>query len=194
MTQPELTVHEDGAWFRVDGGQPVDLRTRARYRVLLRMLVREHLRDPAATISVAAVIREVWPDEKLRHSVARNRAYVAMCSLRKWGLEGLVLRTAHGYHFDPNVQLTLVDTALPESAVVSTPAVQEALSSESAQVDSFEGTQEVLPSAEVGFEAPQTEQVAPEPAPQRELHSMRVRLVEVPDCGDDREALERLVG
>lgn len=194
MTQPELTVHEDGSWFRVDGGQPVDLRTRARYRVLLRMLVREHLRDPAATISVAAVIREVWPDEKLRHAVARNRAYVALCSLRKWGLEGLVLRTAHGYHFDPNVRLTLVDTALPEPAPIDTSVFEETLTSESVRTDSVERTEEVSPSMEAGFEAPQSAYDGLEPAPQRELHSMRVRLVEVPECGEDRDALERLVG
>jgi hypothetical protein len=109
MTQPRLTVHQDGSWFRVDERQRVDLRTRARYRVLLQMLVREHLQDPSATISVAAVIREVWPNERLRHTVARNRAYVALCSLRKWGLEGLLLRTQHGYQLDPNLHVQLVD-------------------------------------------------------------------------------------
>jgi len=124
MNQHELIVRTDGSWFQVGEGACVDLRSRSKYRMLLGLLVREHLRDPLATLSVNALIDQIWPGERLHHHVARNRAYVALCSLRKWGLEGLLLRTPDGYQLDPQLRVRLVDDPFGGSASLSDGAVQ----------------------------------------------------------------------
>ncbi len=196
MMQSQLTVHQDGSWFRVNDQERVDLHSRARYRVLLQMLVREHLRDPSATISLSAVICGVWPDERLRHTVARNRAYVALCTLRKWGLEGLVLRTQQGYRLDPNLRVTVVDgQELPPVAAgsleePSRPAEHAIATAEHA----IATTEHAAVTAEHACIEERTSHEESALDEQRALHSMRVRRIELPLCEDRPEALRRLVG
>lgn len=200
MTQPQLTVHQDGSWFRVDEQQSVDLRTRARYRVLLQMLVREHLQDPSATISVAAVIREVWPDERLRHTVARNRAYVALCSLRKWGLEGLLLRTQQGYQLDPNLRVQVVDGPAADelpSAEARAHGEYAMPADYSALGDSRMLSEDRAVGAPALHDCASNQRTLAEEhasGVQREAHSTRVRLAEMSEHDGDRLILPRLVG
>lgn len=85
------------------GEQWVDLRER---HVLWRVwmaLVRG--REAGTSLSVDRLLTEAWPGERVRYEAGRARVYVAMSTLRKLGLEDVIVRDDGGYRLSQHVQL-----------------------------------------------------------------------------------------
>jgi predicted ATPase len=101
-TQPgarhELVVWSGGSAFTPPGHQePVPLPAGSPLRRILEHLVTCRLESPGEVVSIDEVIHAGWPDEKIGAEAALNRAYVALSSLRKKGLRGVLVSTAGGY-------------------------------------------------------------------------------------------------
>ena len=96
-------LHARGRWFVRPDGVGVNLRARATLAALLQRLGETRARTPGVALTPDALIAHVWPGEKLRPRVARNRLHVAICTLRRLGLAGVLRFTRGGYHLDLGV-------------------------------------------------------------------------------------------
>ena len=93
--------------FCVAGREPVDLSTRGALQRILRALVAQRKRDPHATLSPDDLLQAGWPDDKVDPTAGAQRVYVAISTLRKMGLKGLLLRRDDGYMLDPAQEIAL---------------------------------------------------------------------------------------
>jgi tetratricopeptide (TPR) repeat protein len=100
-------VAEDGRAFR-HGSSIVALGRRAAPRRLLLALVAARLERPGEVLSFDALVAAGWPDEKMSHEAARKRLRTAIWTLRKLGLEAVLLTRDSGYLLDPTVELAWV--------------------------------------------------------------------------------------
>ena len=106
-TREHLVVARDGSSFRLPGtADDVSIPERSPLRRILAHLARRRVEAAGEAVSIDDVIRVGWPGEKIAAAAALNRAHVALASLRKLGLRGLLVKTAGGY-------------ALSEAAVVT---------------------------------------------------------------------------
>lgn len=99
---PSFVVDARGLWFRAKGQDRVDVSNRPVLRSLLAALVRAH-RSSGGVVTPDKLISAGWPDEALADSVAKNRLYVAVSTLRKLGLDDALERTRSGYRLRPDV-------------------------------------------------------------------------------------------
>lgn len=106
-TPEHLVVARDGSSFRLPGtAEDVTIPERSPLRKILAHLADRRVEAAGEAVSIDDIIRVGWPDEKIAAAAALNRAHVALASLRKLGLRGLLVKTAGGY-------------ALSEAAVVT---------------------------------------------------------------------------
>ena len=102
--QAALLIGEAGQAFTLPGGGPaVDLSRRAPLSRILLLLARRRHEAPGEPVGVEEIIRAGWPDERMGTRSALNRAYVALATLRKLGLRGLLQTGAGGYSLHPAV-------------------------------------------------------------------------------------------
>lgn len=99
---PEFTVDMRGTWFRAKGEGRVDIANRPVLRALMGALVQAHRRS-GGVVTPDKLIDAAWPDERLAASVAKNRLYVALSTLRKLGLDAALERTRSGYRLRADV-------------------------------------------------------------------------------------------
>lgn len=85
-------VAADGSWFQPPGGERVTLTHRPTLARLLAVL----LAAPEGATR-AELVEATWPGERLVPQSAGNRLRVAVSTLRSFGLEPLIERTAAGY-------------------------------------------------------------------------------------------------
>ncbi|MET0340056.1 MAG: hypothetical protein ABW252_03605 [Polyangiales bacterium] len=112
-----VEVGHDGRWF-CRHGKRVDLSSR---RVLMRVLwtlARARVESPDRSVAVEEVAAVVWPNERMQRTSADNRVRVALSTLRRLGLRGVLLSRSRGVLLDPGVDLALVSnpSAAPEPA------------------------------------------------------------------------------
>jgi predicted ATPase len=100
-----LIVGPDTSWFRVSGGKEVDLRRQGRLRRLLDALIRAHAAVPGRPLTIADVIREVWPGERMLARAGKRRIQVAVSTLRGMGLHELLRCEGDGYLLDPDTRV-----------------------------------------------------------------------------------------
>ncbi len=105
----ELVVERDARWLSLPDGTRVGLASRHLARRLLLALVEQRLLEPGARVSHATLLEAGWPGERMRSDSARNRLYVAVSTLRKLGLEGILESEPEGYRLDPDVPLRLAE-------------------------------------------------------------------------------------
>lgn len=87
------------------GERWIDLRER---RVLWRVwsaLLRG--RETGESLTVDRLLSEAWPGERVRYEAGRARVYVAMSTLRKLGLEDVIVRDDDGYRLSACVRVEL---------------------------------------------------------------------------------------
>jgi len=103
-----VVVSEDGAWFRMPGGEPVDCRRRPVLRRLVVALARHRLERPGRPIPAPELFAAGWPDQRILEASAKNRLKVAISTLRKMGFGPTLIGDRSGYRVDPrlNVRLT----------------------------------------------------------------------------------------
>lgn len=78
------------------GDAEVDLGARTALRNTLRLLVERRLESGTA-VSLDDVITHGWPDEKVTAEAAKNRAHVALSTLRRLGLRDVLQTVDDGY-------------------------------------------------------------------------------------------------
>ena len=93
-------VAEDGSWFRVPGGETVEVGG-VHARVLARLL-RMHRVDDA---QIEDLMDAGWPDERISEAAATNRVYVALTALRKLGIRPLLKNARPGWRLDPDATI-----------------------------------------------------------------------------------------
>lgn len=106
-----LSIGPESRWFQLDHNSPVDLRRRGAPRLILQALVEAHFRLKNASLSVDELSIIGWPRESLEGKAAADRVYWAIRTLRKLGLEDLLLTTDGGYRILSDVRIR----ALPNS-------------------------------------------------------------------------------
>jgi tetratricopeptide (TPR) repeat protein len=99
-----LVSHDDTAFLRSRAGGVVDLTRRAAYQAIFSMLVERRLRGrPPASLD--ALFQAGWPDEAITPDALRNRVHVALSSLRRMGLRGVLHSHDAGYLLSEDVPL-----------------------------------------------------------------------------------------
>ncbi len=99
-----LRVDAEGRWFEVDGEERVEVGHRETLRLLLARLVSEHPEG----MSVPELVEAGWPGEVIEETSAANRVYAAVRTLRRLGLDGVLVKHTRGYCVGPDVYVQAV--------------------------------------------------------------------------------------
>jgi predicted ATPase len=105
-----FVLASDGSWLRLPDGARVDLSRRRVLRRLLCELARRRVEAPGALVSSSELVVAGWPGERMLEKSAQDRLWVAVRSLRRLGLEGVLVTGREGYLLDPEVPLALQDS------------------------------------------------------------------------------------
>ncbi len=105
-----LIVGPEARWFRGPRGQWHDLTKRTALRLILLHLTEMRRAMAGTGVSVGALQRAGWPDEKMTAEAGSNRVYVALNKLRKLGLDGVLIRSEAGYLLHPDVTIERIAT------------------------------------------------------------------------------------
>lgn len=106
-----LRLAADGSWFQVMDRPTVKIPRRRRLQKLLVALAKCYSETPGLPVEVAKIHQAVWPDKPLmRYCDLLNQCRVAVCTLRKLGLE-LIKTDYYGYRLHISTKLTLVPGA-----------------------------------------------------------------------------------
>ena len=100
---PRLTVEDESRRFEVGGRRPVDLSRRGPIRRILVALVEAH--QAGRALDVTEVVSAGWPGEIVPPDAGATRVYTAIRTLRRLGLEGVLLTRDSGYLLDPRTVL-----------------------------------------------------------------------------------------
>ncbi len=100
------TFDERGLAFRAPSSAVVRLDTREPLARIMASLVRQRLARPNVPLEREDLVAAAWPDEaKMSEDSAKNRIKVAVSTLRKAGLEPLLVTRGSGYLLDPTVPI-----------------------------------------------------------------------------------------
>jgi predicted ATPase len=97
-------VAQDGSWFQPPEGPRVAFANRKAPMRVLAALVAAH---PGGPLPVDSLVAAGWPKERMGRDAGANRVHVALSTLRKLGLRGLLLRTGQGYHLNPETPVVV---------------------------------------------------------------------------------------
>jgi predicted ATPase len=108
---PSLTLYvtEDGRAFRAPGGKKVDLERRRAVRLILQRLAQHRVHAPGESLPLDTLLGAGWPGERVLPQAGASRVYVALGTLRRLGLRGLLVSRDGGYLLDPKVPIALVN-------------------------------------------------------------------------------------
>lgn len=104
-----LKVGDASRWFEVAGKEPVDLARRGPIRRILDALVDAHRTGDEKAMDVNAVVAVGWPGECVSADAGATRVYTAIRTLRRMGLEGILLTRDEGYLIDPKLDVIRAD-------------------------------------------------------------------------------------
>jgi hypothetical protein len=100
-----------GRFFQPPGGAVVSLDSRPTLARILDVLVARRLAS-TEVVTTAELLAAGWMGERMVRAAAANRLRVAMSTLRKLGLEPILIREAAGYRLDPAaVVVSIVEPA-----------------------------------------------------------------------------------
>ena len=103
-------IASDGQWFQPPGGDRIDLSRRASLMGILGAFAKGRRRGPESTLHIPDLVAAGWPGQALVEKAGKNRAYVAISTLRKAGLT-VVVRRGGGWCLDPELPVVVVDGA-----------------------------------------------------------------------------------
>ena len=105
-----LLIGASGGKFRPPGEPWLDFEQRPQYAQVVLALVAQRIQNPGSPLSTYELAEKAWPDEYVAAESAANRVAVAINSLRKSGLKGVLCsQRGEGYWLDPDVPLVLAD-------------------------------------------------------------------------------------
>ncbi len=99
-TREQTVVCPEGTWFRIPGGERVDLHHRRPLRRILHALIEAWARSPGTAVPIDYLVRYAWPGQELAEKTGASRIYVAVGELRTLGLRRVLVRHANGYMLD----------------------------------------------------------------------------------------------
>jgi predicted ATPase len=100
-----LDVGTDARWFAVGGNAKVDLTRRGPIRLILLALVESRLARPGVALRQEQLLRAGWPGERVLADAGSKRVRVAVSTLRRLGLEQLLVTRDDGYLLDPRAEV-----------------------------------------------------------------------------------------
>jgi hypothetical protein len=95
-----IRVSDDGRALHLADGTAVDLTRRAAPRRLLVELARARIEEPGRVRTFEELIEAGWPGERMHPEAARKRLRTAIWTLRKMGLESVIVTHDDGYSLD----------------------------------------------------------------------------------------------
>jgi serine/threonine protein kinase/predicted ATPase/predicted negative regulator of RcsB-dependent stress response len=101
---PGIVVGADARWLAF-GELRLDLARKNAQRWIVLALAQQRLAHPGEGLGWQELAAAGWPGEKMRTDAALKRVYTAVWTLRKAGLEPVLLTQGDGYLFDPAVSL-----------------------------------------------------------------------------------------
>ncbi len=104
-----LEVGSRQRWFQVRGAERVDLSRRGPLRLILRELLEHRRVAPGTGVSADALFNAGWRGQRALSHAAANRVYTAISTLRRLGLDAVLLRHDDGYLLDPAVRVVEVE-------------------------------------------------------------------------------------
>ena len=108
-TPASLVVGPEARWFRCGEGERVDLSRRGALRLMLLALVERRLARAGEASAWEAMLAAGWPGERVLAAAAATRVRVAISTLRRLGLAGILLTRDDGYLLDPRAQVREAD-------------------------------------------------------------------------------------
>jgi predicted ATPase len=102
-----MEIHPSGASFSVDGSPKVDLSRRGALRRLFGALVQRRIEAPGSAIDKYALLAEGWPGDKVQVEAGSTRVRVAIATLRRLGLGGVLVTRDDGYLIDPHTTVRI---------------------------------------------------------------------------------------
>ena len=103
----DLVIDEGALWFE-HAGVRIDLRRRKAPRRILAHLIDLRARAPRDAVDVYEAFEIGWPDEVATAEAAADRVYWAIRTLRKLGLEHVLLTSDEGYLLDPDAVIDVI--------------------------------------------------------------------------------------
>jgi serine/threonine protein kinase/predicted ATPase len=101
---PGIVVGADARWLSF-AALRLDLARKNAQRLIVLALAQHRLAHPGEGLGWQELAAAGWPGEKMRTDAALKRVYTAVWTLRKAGLEPVLLTHGDGYLFDPSVSL-----------------------------------------------------------------------------------------
>jgi tetratricopeptide (TPR) repeat protein len=93
-------IEASGRWFRAPGATRVSLARRPSLARLLAALLRNSLETPGEGAPWETLFAEGWPGERVQRQAGKNRVQVAIRTLRREGLEPVLLTVEGAYLLD----------------------------------------------------------------------------------------------
>jgi predicted ATPase len=104
-----LAVGLEARWFAVGEGARVDLTRRGPIRLILRAMVERHLETPGTALRQEALLHAGWPGERVLADAGSKRVRVAVSTLRRLGLENLLVTRDDGYLLDAALDVSFAE-------------------------------------------------------------------------------------
>lgn len=102
---PRVVIGDGGAWFQRDDEEVVNLRRRRAHRLVLDRLMAIYEDDPGTPLDVYDAFDVGWPGESATAETAAERVYWVIGTLRKLGLDGVLLTSDAGYYLAPGADV-----------------------------------------------------------------------------------------
>jgi predicted ATPase len=96
-------------WFQPPGGERVSLVSRRALSRLLGALAEQWAREPGGSLSIDALLRLGWPNEKMSTEAGNTRVYHAIYLLRQLGLAGVIAQHGEGYMLSSDARIQVID-------------------------------------------------------------------------------------
>lgn len=106
--QRAVRVAATGEWFQVGEQERVDLTTRRSLRRILAHLLKMRQRHAGQARSVRQLVAAGWPGERMLPKSGADRVYTAIRTLRRFGLEDILLTHNGGYMLHPDLEIVAV--------------------------------------------------------------------------------------
>ena len=103
--EPILHLGPHCEWFRLGGLASVDMARRNIPRRIIAALVAARLDDPTRALSRNEVFQAGWPDQNILPEAEKHRVYVAVCNLRRMGLDSVLRTVDDGYRLEARIHM-----------------------------------------------------------------------------------------
>lgn len=103
--RPIVVIHREGRWMKLPSGRFVDMKAHRVLGGIVRTLAEERITSPSIPVPPQRLVESGWPGENIQPKAAKNRLHVALCTLRKMGLQDALITTPTGYMLNPELTM-----------------------------------------------------------------------------------------